>query len=575
MAIIDIWIQLENHRWDICPTGKDRMTGLKVEELVGGKPPVKVTLHSPVTGHTRSKVKMYQPVRDSDGDVADALIFRRYTANWAAPDDRKVNPWDINELDPTDNGTMGTIPGPVIECSVGDTVNVHFRNMDMRTQPLFKIAQAVTAKGMSMQMASGGAMGGMEAMKNVPTAETRANPMEMSAEIVDRFGLNEFFPFPFFVPLPVLQRTHSLHTHGFVFAPNFDGAYPLTPPDPAQAVGAEAAMWTSVGVNGGFKQGDRVPPGATFTYSWETVGWPTTQGVWLYHDHSVCDTDNVGLGAIGIVVIHPPAGDPMLQAPGAQDVDIRKADGTLDPQFLPAGSATASPIDTHCFPFPLDAKIGVLPHFIGLLGARETSMAAMPGMRMEEQKPAKSRARAKAQRKGDKTVGDKVTRPALSAAERVMQVGDAGFQLNDALTAIIGFCISRYRTPPSKALYLQLYHEFANVGMCVNGRKFLGNTPTVLGGPTTIMKFGVVGMGTMAHTFHIHGHRWLMRDRAERARTRSNSEDPWTRRSRSSKTPESLARLTPSSLPSMKAIASCARGHPSVNGTCTAMSSLT
>ena len=63
---------------------------------------------------------MFQPVRDSDGDVADALILRRYTANWAAPDDRKVNPWDINELDPTDNGTMGTIPGPVIECSVGD-----------------------------------------------------------------------------------------------------------------------------------------------------------------------------------------------------------------------------------------------------------------------------------------------------------------------------------------------------------------------------------------------------------------------------------------------------------------------
>ena len=65
--------------------------------------------------------------------MADALIFRRYTPNWAAPDDRKVNPWDINELDPTDNGTMGTIPGPVIECSVDDSVTVHFRNMDMRT----------------------------------------------------------------------------------------------------------------------------------------------------------------------------------------------------------------------------------------------------------------------------------------------------------------------------------------------------------------------------------------------------------------------------------------------------------
>src|SRR5437867_12392480 len=132
MATVEIWIQLENHRWDICPRGKDRMTGMKVEDFQGGEAPVNVSLTSPVTGHTRSNVKMFQPVRDGDGDLTDALILRRYTANWAAPDDRKVNPWDINELDPTDNGTMGTIPGVVIECNVGDMVVVHFRNRDTR-----------------------------------------------------------------------------------------------------------------------------------------------------------------------------------------------------------------------------------------------------------------------------------------------------------------------------------------------------------------------------------------------------------------------------------------------------------
>src|SRR5215831_15387901 len=160
MPNLEFWIQLENHPWDICPSGKDRMTGLGVDALQGGKPPVTVNLHSPVTGVSRIGVKMFQPVRDSDGDVADALILRRYTANWAAPDDRKVNPWDINELDPTDNGTMGTIPGPVIECSVGDSVIVHFRNMDMRVQPIFKLAQAVTQLGMSAQMAAGGTISG-------------------------------------------------------------------------------------------------------------------------------------------------------------------------------------------------------------------------------------------------------------------------------------------------------------------------------------------------------------------------------------------------------------------------------
>lgn len=48
--------------------------------------------------------------------------------------------------------------------------------------------------------------------------------------------------------------------------------------------------------------------------------------------------------------------------------------------------------------------------------------------------------------------------------------------------------------------------------MCINGRKFLGNTPTVIGGPQTDMRFGVVGMGNVDgfHTFHLHGHRWTL-----------------------------------------------------------------
>jgi hypothetical protein len=37
---------------------------------------------------------MYKPLPN------DALLLRRYTVNWAAPDDRKINPWDINEPDP-------------------------------------------------------------------------------------------------------------------------------------------------------------------------------------------------------------------------------------------------------------------------------------------------------------------------------------------------------------------------------------------------------------------------------------------------------------------------------------------
>lgn len=168
------------------------------------------------------------------------MILRRYTRDWAAPDDRKVNPWDVNEPDPTDTGTMGTIPGPVIDS---------------------------------------------------------------------------------------------------------DGAYPLAPPNPGQPIGAgEASAWATVGVS----DHNRVPPpkdpgrpvqtAATYDYHWNTFGWPSTAGVWLYHDHSVCDMENVEHGAIGIIVIHNPD--------DTQDVDIRDPEDPAKyiPALLPGGVVNSSPV---------------------------------------------------------------------------------------------------------------------------------------------------------------------------------------------------------------------------------------
>ena len=85
----------------------------------------------------------------------------------------------------------------------------------------------------------------------------------------------------------------------------------------------------------GFKKGDRVPPNGRFDYVWHTFGWPTTAGVWLYHDHSFCDTENVKLGAIGIIVIHNEA-DP---------------DDVID-QDLPGGQPNGALTRLVCFPFP-------------------------------------------------------------------------------------------------------------------------------------------------------------------------------------------------------------------------------
>jgi hypothetical protein len=93
----------------------------------------------------------------------------------------------------------------------------------------------------------------------------------------------------------------------------------------------------------------------------------------------------------------------------------------------------------------------------------------------------------------------------------VIERGDLVLELDPSLAAIAGIRLPLYRTPPQNALYLQLYHEMPGVGMLINGRKFLGNTPTVVGGPNTKMRFGMVGMNmSVFHTFHLHGHRWVV-----------------------------------------------------------------
>ncbi len=447
----DIWIQLENRPWDTMPNNIDRMTGRNAHTITG-KPSELVTITSPNAAGTGIRVthtrRMYAPLRDSAGKVMDALIFRRYKApdpaagiaEWQVPDDRKVNPWDINEKDPTDSGTMGTIPGPPIECNVGEEIILHFRNLDMRSTK------------------------------------------------------------------PAKARAHSLHVHGFVFKQEHDGAYPLSGPDstqrvdgttplPGQVAGPnETALWNLVAPGsttnfGTLKKGDRVPPGGTFVYHWTTQGWPSTSGVWLYHDHSFCDDMNMGLGAIGMVIIHNPSDT--------------ENDFTVSNEDFPAGSSVGNPIDVNCFPFAtpfavdssiLD-KVGIVdPHLFDLInpgGPHEMRMGGMPNDDMNK--------------KHVKTFAPDI--------QRVVQQDNLLLHLNTDLTAIKAICSSSYKAPPTRAIYLQLFHKLtSSPGMNINGRTYLGNTPSVVAGTNTLMRFGLVGMGQSGdvHTFHIHGHRWTV-----------------------------------------------------------------
>jgi plastocyanin/FtsP/CotA-like multicopper oxidase with cupredoxin domain len=415
MATIEIWIQLENHPWDVCPNWPIDRSEAEGAMPVGSLK--QVFMRSPVSGKSRFAT-VRRPLKK------DAVLLRRYTAEWKAPDDRKVNPWDLNELDPTDTGTMGTIPGAIIECNVGDTLRVHFRNLDTRT-------------------------------KNIPA------PWEAP-------GSGEL--------LPAAARAHSLHAHGLTFPSKYDGAYPLSPPDPDQLVTTkERNQWIEIGVTGRYKQGDRVPAGGTFTYIWEARG-PASAGVWSYHDHSICDMENVGLGAIGMIVVHNPADK-------ENEVQI-----TAD--RLPGGSWTGSLLDD-VWVLADPIKIGVSQSQLALLV--NPTESAHGSAKAEYQKKKKGPdAREK------------------RAADRIIRFNELEIELDENYKFWNRIRIQVYRKPADQTLFLLLFHEMPGVGMCMNGRKYLGNAPTLVAGPKTRMRFGVLGMGETFHTFHIHGHRWVI-----------------------------------------------------------------
>ena len=99
----EYWLQIENHTWDVCPWGVDRAASAPL-------------------------------VRDASGRFRavpqEVLVIRRYSANWAAPVDQPINPWDLAEPDAARMG--GTLPGTVLEGKVADDFVVHFRNNDQR-----------------------------------------------------------------------------------------------------------------------------------------------------------------------------------------------------------------------------------------------------------------------------------------------------------------------------------------------------------------------------------------------------------------------------------------------------------
>jgi hypothetical protein len=105
---------------------------------------------------------------------------------------------------------------------------------------------------------------------------------------------------------PLAERIHSLHAHGVQRTAMYDGAFPLSPPDPDQ----------------GDARGDRVSPGESFVYRW-SAPHRSTAGAWLICDAGPASEASLLLGALGVLRIlapgEQPADQPSRSVRGASD----------------------------------------------------------------------------------------------------------------------------------------------------------------------------------------------------------------------------------------------------------------
>lgn len=175
-------------------------------------------------------------------------------------------------------------------------------------------------------------------------------------------------------------------------------------------------------------------------------------------------------------------------------------------QDLPQGQPNGQLTRLDCVPFDFDLPL--LPHQL------EDLRRVMPkeeGVELiEATRDAEATSRL-LQEKSDEEQAERDQPERHITSDFALESGPFVLEVDRDLQSISRACINRYIDPPRQLQILQYYHELPGVFMTINGRRFLGNTPTVIAGLESKMRFGVAGMNTNDfHTFHLHGHRWVI-----------------------------------------------------------------
>lgn len=244
---------------------------------------------------------------------------------------------------------------------------------------------------------------------------------------------------------------HSLHVHGVRYGIDSDGAWPF-------------------GIGDRFgRRSDEIRPGEKWTYTFDVTG--DTVGAWAFHDHVHMVQANVNRGLFGALIVRDPL------APRALDV----------PMFVHAMQAPSA-ADTFESP---------------------TLRKATPKQTFERAFPAPGTVAYHCKIHGPAMSGTVVVDPGAPAGDRAVEIRDNSFVPQEVSVR-----------PGSKVVWT-LAQNFDHIVFapgggkltyCLNGRAFVGNTPTIEADAGQRLRWHVLNLdlGSTWHNFHPHSARWQL-----------------------------------------------------------------
>ena len=248
------------------------------------------------------------------------------------------------------------------------------------------------------------------------------------------------------------DQPHSFHMHGVHFGIDSDGSWPF-----------------GVHQDDG-NRSDAICPGKSWCYVFDIDH--TTVGPWPFHDHSMHLVEAVNRGLFGgLIVREPDCEKPDIEAP----VFFHRLTPPVGQPYFDSG--TLSPGDSFAQAFPDE-------------GTYEYFCKIHPGMRG--------------------TV--RVTATGPMARTVTILDGPGRFAPDDETIGVGGTItwqnggIQDHTASDSSSASLE--------SMAVNGRSFVGNTPTIAAATGAHIRWYVfnLDLGTLWHNFHLHGQRWKTAD---------------------------------------------------------------